>query len=205
MFESIFKEVLHEISATGPFASQLWTEINTQYSTKGRFYHNVSHLDQVIEQLLQVKHEITDWPIIVLSVAYHDIIYKPGRKDNEEKSAELARGRLAVLGLPEAALAKCKQQILFTKTHVRADDLDTNFFTDADLSILGSESDTYARYARLIRQEFRRYPDLLYTPGRRNVLRHFLGMHSIFKTTYFQNKYEKQARVNIANELNMLD
>jgi hypothetical protein len=40
--------------------------------------------------------------------------------------------------------------------------------------------------------------------GRRKVLKHFLEMESIFKTKYFQDKYEDQARMNISAELKSL-
>jgi hypothetical protein len=46
--------------------------------------------------------------------------------------------------------------------------------------------------------------DFLYNPGRKKVLKHFLDMKTIFKTAYFQEKYERQARINLASEMETL-
>ena len=137
-------------------------------------------------------------------MAYHDIIYNPLNKDNEERSAALACDRLTQLGLPEDQKEKCKQQILSTKMHEISNDLDTNYFTDADLSILGTDKKSYFKYAEQVRKEYKYFPDFLYKPGRKKVLREFLKMGSIFKTNYFQDKYEEQAKINISDELKSL-
>ena len=88
-----------------------------------------------------------------------------------------------------------------TKLHGLNTDSDTNYFMDADLAILGADDDLYNLYTRQIRKEYKFYPDLLYKPGRRKVLQHFLQMDSIYKTSYFKDKYEWQARKNIKREL----
>ena len=90
------------------------------------------------------------------------------------------------------------------KTSPGTRDDDTNYFTDADLSILGSDSDSYLTYTKQIRKEYSYFPDLLYKPGRRKVLEHFLEMGNIFKTKYFQDKFEIQAKINILGELKSL-
>lgn len=42
---------------------------------------------------------------------------------------------------------------------------------------------------------------LLYRPGRRKVLDHFLDLPQRFKTPYFRERFEEQARVNLSAEL----
>ena len=88
--------------------------------------------------------------------------------------------------------------------HEPSDNLDTNFFMDADLSILGADKDPYFKYAGQVRKEYKYFPDFLYNPGRKKVLKEFLKMGNIFKTKYFQDKYEEQAKVNITDELKSL-
>ncbi|MDX2245424.1 MAG: hypothetical protein SF052_01505 [Bacteroidia bacterium] len=80
-------------------------------------------------------------------------------------------------------------------------DNDTNLFTDADLSILGQKREIYHAYSTNVRKEYAIYPDILYNPGRKKVLQHFLAMEQIFKTPHFQEKYEAQARANLEEEL----
>jgi predicted metal-dependent HD superfamily phosphohydrolase len=90
---------------------------------------------------------------------------------------------------------------LATKTHILAADSDTNFFTDADLSVLGSDWESYSAYFKNVRKEYAIYPDFIYNSGRKEVLKHFLGMNQIFKTDFFYAKFEAQARLNLEREL----
>lgn len=204
MFKQTFKDVLLNITSDNFLVDKLWTEIQSSYSKSGRYYHNIIHLDSLIGQLLPIRNQIEDWQTLIFSVAYHDIIYDTLRQDNEEKSAALAYDRLTQLKCPSVQKEKCKRQILSTKQHQASDNIDTNYFIDADLSILGSDKNSYLKYAEQIRKEYNYYPDLLYKPGRKKVLLKFLKMRNIYKTKYFQNKYEEQAKINISIELKSL-
>ena len=201
MFEITFRTELTNINTNQSLIDKLWREIKTSYSKPHRHYHTLSHLDKLINELLPVKDKINDWQTIVLSIAYHDIIYNPLKQDNEEKSGNFAYSRLTLLNLAIRQKDKCREQILATKAHNISADSDTNYFTDADLSILGSEYNSYRKYTDQIRNEYKFYPDFLYNPGRQRVLNHFLQMPTIFKTTYFAEKYEQQAKDNMINEL----
>ena len=81
-------------------------------------------------------------------------------------------------------------------------DTDTNLFTDADLAILGTDWNSYKKYYQQIRKEYSIYPDMIYNPGRKKVLHHFLHMERIYKTVWFYNRYEQQAIINLEKELN---
>jgi predicted metal-dependent HD superfamily phosphohydrolase len=128
-------------------------------------------------------------------------VYNVRRQDNEEKSAELAQQRLQTLHYSSAGIDKCVAQILATKGHTTSPDLDTNLFTDADLAILGQDWPTYHNYTQQVRREYSIYPDLLYKPGRKKVLQHFLNMERIFKTSHFYALYEQNARNNLNREI----
>ena len=204
MFEDIFKVELVRLNTESFLIDKLWSEIHSNYSQSTRHYHNLRHLDNLIEKLLPIKDQIENWQILTFSVAYHDIIYNTLKKDNEERSAVLAYERMTLLNFPSLLKEKCKLQILSTKHHRVNDDPDTNYFTDADLSILGSDGESYLNYTKQIRKEYGHYPDILYKPGRKKVLKHFLKMGNIFKTKYFQDKFETQAKINISTELKSL-
>lgn len=128
------------------------------------------------------------------------MVYNPTNKDNEEKSAAVAQKRLADISFPADRIERCVAHILATKGHAVYPDSDTNYFTDADLAVLGSDWDKYADYSAAIRREYSIYPDLLYKPGRRKILQHFLAMERIFKTNEFFFRLEKQARTNLTRE-----
>lgn len=204
MFEQSFKKELLSVSPDQSLDERMWIEVKSAYSQSGRHYHNLVHLDNLVAELLPVRNQIEDWQTIIFSIAYHDIVYNTLKQDNEEKSADHAVKRLTELQLPIDKKEKCRQQILCTKGHQVSDDQDTNYFTDADLAILGHDTNKYLDYAKKIRKEYKFYPDLLYNPGRRKVLNSFLGMKAIFKTKHFGERYEEQARINLSRELQLL-
>lgn len=169
-----------------------WKELEQSYSQKSRKYHNLIHLENMILELEEVKDKISNYHCILFSIFYHDIIYKATSKDNEEKSAELAKTRLEKLNIPSEKITRIYNQILATKSHKKSKDSDTNFLLDADLAILGQDWEIYENYTQQIRKEYSIYPDFMYKPGRKNVLTYFLEFEEIFKTDYFKEKYEKK-------------
>jgi predicted metal-dependent HD superfamily phosphohydrolase len=181
-----------------------WTEIVKAHTHKSRYYHDLYHLDCLLDELECVKDQIEDWETMAFAVFYHDLVYNPMRSDNEEKSAIRAAARLTDMGFPKGRVLQCADTINATKSHAVSDSNDINFFMDADLSILGSAYDTYELYFHNIRREYRWFPDIIYLPGRKKVLRHFLQMGRIFKTEFFFDRYELQARANLERELRLL-
>ncbi|TAD86441.1 MAG: hypothetical protein EAY75_08350 [Bacteroidetes bacterium] len=204
MLKETFIALLKNYTDNHVLINKLWHEVEKNYSHKTRQYHTLTHLDNVLTQLVDVKHDIQNWESILFSLFYHDIIYNPLKSDNEAKSAAMAEIRMRETSVPNATIELCKEQILATKSHITSTAGDTNFFTDADLSILGNSWAAYSLYCKHIRKEYSIYPDFVYKPGRKKVLAHFLMMERLFKTDYFYAKFEIQARQNIQRELALL-
>lgn len=201
MLNDVFINLVLRHSDNSNAALVLWQEIEKAYTTKGRHYHNLTHLENMYAQLLDVKQHIADWDTLLFSLFYHDVVYNAAKKDNEEKSAALAVKRLTEINYPAEKTVLCFAQIIATKKHGESTEADTNFFTDADLSILGAPLAQYEAYGAAVRKEYSIYPDFLYKPGRKKALQHFLEMGHIYKTTHFQEKLEAGARANIAYEI----
>lgn len=183
-----------------------WYEINKQYSLNSRHYHNVSHLYNMLNQLENYTNDITHLDSLKFAVWYHDIIYKSSKKDNEEKSALFAEKRLKPLNINKENIEIVRKLILSTKKHeiVLPNDNDNAYLLDLDLSILGTDWETYQNYIQNIRKEYKIYPDFMYKSGRKKVLNHFLERETLYFTDAFKNKYEAQARLNIEKEINLL-
>lgn len=204
MLKERFIELLTKYTDNNRLKDELWTEIEKNYSSKKRHYHTFQHLENLLSQLTEVKSEIQNWETILFTLFYHDIIYNSVKSNNEEKSAELAEKRMKQISVSNDKIELCKKQILATKSHIKSTDSDTNYFTDADLSILGQNWETYLLYCKNVRKEYSIYPTLVYNPGRKKVLNHFLSMDRIFKTDFFYNKFETQARQNLQQEIESL-
>lgn len=204
MLKQTFDTLLNSYTSNKNLIDEFWNEIEKAYSNSKRQYHSLAHLENVLQQLIYVKNNINDWDSILFTLFYHDIVYKATKPDNEEQSAVFAGVRMKKLEISDEKILKCKNQILATKSHLQQPDSDTNYFTDADLSVLGQEWSLYETYFKGVRKEYSIYPDFLYNPGRKKVLNHFLAMERIFKTDYFFDKLEEKAKSNLKKELEFL-
>jgi predicted metal-dependent HD superfamily phosphohydrolase len=204
MLKQTFIALLTKYTNDQDLITELWAEIERKYSDKKRHYHTLSHLENLFQQLTEIKTQIRDWDVVLLSLYYHDVVYNSLKSDNEQKSAELAEKRIKSIGISLEIIEQCKAQIMATKAHFMSENEDTNYFTDADLSVLGQSWEMYSEYYQNVRKEYAIYPDLIYNAGRKKVLKHFLGMERIFKTNYFYLKFEQQARVNLEKELTIV-
>ena len=205
VLKEIFIKLVANFTDNVGLTNELWVEIEKNYSSKKRHYHTLQHIENLHMQLFEVKEKLQNWKTILFTLYYHDIIYNPQKLTNEEKSAKLAQKRMEQISVSKEMIENCKHQILATKTHIKSTDNDTNYFTDADLSIFGENWETYSLYYKNIRKEYSIYPDFVYNPGRKKVLNHFLGMDAIFKTDVFYHKFETQAKHNLRKELELLE
>ncbi len=183
-----------------------WEDIKSQYSKKSRYYHNLEHIYKMLFQLESIKDEITNLPEIKFAIWYHDIIYKSTKKDNEEKSAAFAKNRLKSFNFSLNSIKKVEELILSTKKHnvILNQNQDNAYLLDLDLSILGSNWETYKNYTQQIRKEYKIYPDFMYKSGRKKVLQHFLERDTLYFTKTYKIQFENKARENIKRELETL-
>ncbi len=204
MLKKVHLKLIRKYSKNESLILSLWKEIEFNYSKKNRYYHNLTHLSNLLEELGSVKDNIADFETILFTLFYHDIIYNSLKSDNEEKSTVLAAKRMQQIGVNQSMISKCVDQIKATKSHSVSDNFDTNYFTDADLSVLGSSWNTYQTYYKNVRKEYSIYPTFLYKRGRKKVLKHFLNMDRLYKTKYFFDKLELNAKQNLTKELELL-
>lgn len=204
MLKQAFISLLSQYSIDTEYIESLWADVAKKHTTKKRYYHNLSHLENLYKQLTNIKDDIKDWDMIVFALFYHDYIYNALKQNNEEKSAKKAIMVLKSIDVEESRIQLCNDIILATKGHTVASNNDINYFTDADLSILGSDWSQYQTYFKNVRKEYAYYPDFMYNKGRIKVLQHFLAMSKIFKTDHFYASFEKQAKDNLQQEIKIL-
>lgn len=200
MLRVLFTELVQKYTDDTEAISSVWNEVEKNHSHPKRHYHTLKHLEHLFEQLTLVKDKIEEWDGVLFALYFHDIIYNVTKHKNEEMSSELAAKKLVLLKVPVETIKKTRRIITATKKHESNTDSDVNYFIDADLSILGAPPESYKAYCDQIRKEYAIFPDLVYKPGRKKVIEHFLQMERIFKTDYFFDKFEKQARANLESE-----
>jgi len=197
-----YRNMMHKIGFEANKIKDLWLDLEKVYSGKSRYYHNLTHLEEMIVLFDHYRTRLQFPDEVLYSIFYHDYVYKVTRKDNELKSAEKA---ISILS-DEVKLDKnlVFDMICATQLHQHNAMEDINWLIDFDLKILAKEWNDYQMYCNQIRKEYRIYPNFMYQPGRKKALEHFLKPKFIFQTLEFRTKYEQSARTNIEREIAML-
>ncbi len=102
------------------------------------------------------------------AAALHDIIYRVGAKDNEIRSAEVARNLLGKQGYEDERLAIIAQAIEATQLPQHPETVVAQALCDADLAGLGMQR--FWRDTELVRQEFGVEDQLKWYSGVRKLL-----------------------------------
>jgi predicted metal-dependent HD superfamily phosphohydrolase len=194
---------LHSIPESTGAAT--FADLIGRYSENGRYYHNLTHLHEVLAVVDELVDGGNDATAIRFAGWFHDAVYDSRAKDNEERSAQLAKALLIGFGLPQPLVTNVVRLILLTKTH-RTDenDRDGHVLLDADLAILGTDDGCYDHYASAIRREYSSVAEDAYRAGRSRVLEGFLARPRIYFTEKMLRSHEDRARRNLQRELELL-
>jgi predicted metal-dependent HD superfamily phosphohydrolase len=200
-WQRLFVDFKIETTLTNP----VFSEIVKLYSRNDRYYHNLLHIQRVLDVTNTLKSLAINFHAIEIAAWFHDVIYDPQANDNEEKSAKFASDSLISLNVPQTTIDRVVSLILQTKNHhASLENIDSQILLDADLSILGVEGLDYMAYARSIRQEYCWLSEAEYRAGRKRVLQDFLERDRIYFTEKGFQMFELKARENIIAELSTL-
>ncbi|MEM1159796.1 MAG: hypothetical protein AAGJ28_02590 [Pseudomonadota bacterium] len=183
------------------FPRQL-SALQADYIRSGHAYHNWDHVTALLGHFERLYGRFEDPLAVETALYYHDVIYVPGAKDNERRSA--ARLRAEMNGhLDAVTLDRAEAIVLATETHTLPEtgdpalSRDCALFLDMDLAILGARRDRFDAYNTGIREEYQSVPDELFYPARQNVMRSFLEREKLFVTDEFQASHDARARENL--------
>ena len=193
-------------------AQRVFDDLVVRYSEPYRAYHTLDHIADCLRKLRELPFQLnhTDRRAAEFALWYHDAVYDPRRDDNEERSAQLAKTMLSVAQDSSRFgewVAQCVADlVLMTKNHTAPlDDAIGCLIVDIDLSILGAAPMRFGAYENQIRKEYEWVPWDEFASKRAAVLRSFLERDHIFATQIFRDRYEKQARRNLAESIEELE
>lgn len=146
--------------------------LRRSYSEPQRHYHDTSHLQQVISLLNSFGPMLT--APALLAGWFHDSVYVPELKDNEEQSVAAMETQIRVLDPDPDVVRRARELILYTKDHRPTGNREERMIHDADLGIFGLDRDSYAKYASDIRREYAFVPEDAFKKGRTEILERFL-------------------------------
>lgn len=188
---------LFPVNSPEPGIRAVFTDLVARYREKHRYYHNLNHVTDCLGHVRRLRTELADSTAIKLALWFHDAVYKPRGGHNEEESAQLAEMALPPLSLGSERVKKVARLIRLTKHPSEPETTDENYLVDIDLAILGEGAAAYGTFEQHIRQEYRWVPGYIYRRERTRVLRGFLEQEHIYRTEFFRNERERQARENL--------
>jgi predicted metal-dependent HD superfamily phosphohydrolase len=198
----VWRNVVTRYTGDEGLMARLYKELEDHYSEPHRYYHNWVHIQALLQLYDLYKNMLINPDVVLFSIFYHDMIYTPGKGDNEYHSAQVAKNALEQLGVPAAAIEEVQGYINATKDHKLPPSAGTDlkFFIDFDLSILATERETYKTYLLHVRKEYSYLSDEHFAWGRKAFVLNMLSKEHIFYTESFRPK-EETARKNMQWEL----
>jgi len=175
-----------------PLDDALYQELVARYREPHRRYHTLQHLEECFARFEELRAAAEHPREVELAIWFHDAIYDPRRADNEERSAAWAR---SVAGDSVATL------VLATRHDALPASADATVLVDVDLWILGAPQSRFDEYEAQVREEYGWVPTLVYRRKRRALLESFVARRTIYHTERFLERYEAQARANLARSL----
>jgi len=168
------------------------------YNQSHRHYHTLEHIRHCLREFDRAATLMDDPGAVEMAIWFHDAIYEPGAKDNEQRSAELFQKCSNASGCTNAILQQHIHDLIMITTHREPpSQRDEQFIVDIDLSSFGLPWDQFESDGRRIRAECADMSDDEYYPGHVRFLQALRERPTFFFTAFFQKRYERTARENI--------
>lgn len=188
-----------------PLQRKWWRRLRELHCDNVRWYHTLTHLAEVFGRLDRVRASLLAPRLATFTVFFHDAIYEPTAKDNEERSAQLWRSFAAEAELPPADVEPVAAWIEHSKSHLKANATgDLAHFLDADIAVLGKPPAAYAEYARQIRLEYCHVGEAAFPGARAAAMKTFATAERLYFTDQAQAELGEQARNNLTAEVERL-
>ena len=189
-------------NSTFPGHEELGLELLERWGEDSRKYHGRTHLLAVLEALDVLTEPALPARTVCLAAWFHDAVYEGVAGQDEEESALLAEDRLNTAGLAPGDVAEVARLVRLTDKHSpEPGDHAGALLCDADLSVLGGDEQSYARYVTAVREDYAHVSDADFAKGRAAVVRHLLSLDPLFHGDRAKALWLDAARRNLAAEL----
>lgn len=175
------------------------------YSKKGRHYHTEEHVSACLLHLDKLLKQLQHAREVEIALWFHDAIYNPLSSSNEKDSADWAASFLQEQGAASQEVARVYNLIMVTEHNAPTRTIDEAILVDIDLSILGSDPETYRVFENGIRKEYKLVPSFIYRKKRAQILQGFVDRPKIYTSDCFTQDREHQARLNLSNAISELE
>lgn len=174
------------------------------YDEPQRHYHTLAHIEQCMAMFDQCKSLASNPDALELAVWFHDVIFEPGRPDNEARSAELYLDFSA--GVHDEATRGLVTRLIMATLHDGSslEDSDAAFMVDIDLSSFGLSWEEFLRDSQNLRLESADLSDAEYFRRKTNFQNCLLAKEHFYQSDFFAKRLESQARANLARYFELI-
>lgn len=150
----------------------------SMWNESQRFYHNLDHLNKLLDDINEKYGHLSsekELDKLKLTALFHDIVYDPQSKTNEEDSAEFF---VSLCGdKSDKDIQDIKQAILDTKTHESTSGLSEKF-NKLDMSVVEGDYDDLIKWEQGIKNEYSFVGPEAYKEGRLAFLESLLDKYN---------------------------
>lgn len=181
-----------DLRSRWPLDEALYQDLVARYREPHRRYHTLQHLEECFARFDELRALAEHPRDVELAIWFHDAIYDTRRSDNEARSAAWGRS---------VAGERVHDLVMATRHEAAPRSADEKALVDVDLWILGAPRERFDEYEAQVREEYGWVPAIIYRRKRRHVLESIAARPTIYNTAAFVQRYEKQARENLARSL----
>jgi len=168
------------------------------YNEPQRHYHTLAHIDHCLTMFDQCKSLATNPDALEIAIWFHDVIFDPGKSNNEALSAELYEELSAGVHADEFRALVGRLIMATLHNGLSLDDSDAGYMVDIDLSSFGLPWEDFLRDSRHLREENMHLSDADYSRKQGEFRSCLLARPHFYQTDFFRGRYEQQARDNLA-------
>jgi predicted metal-dependent HD superfamily phosphohydrolase len=128
-----------------------FSRLQSAYAEKHRAYHTSRHIDECLSLLDELTYMAGHPAEVECALWFHDAIYEPMSKSNEERSANWAADFDGGVGLASEAVTRIRGHIMATRHVALPADDDSSLVVDIDLAVLGATPIRYDEFERDVR------------------------------------------------------
>jgi predicted metal-dependent HD superfamily phosphohydrolase len=175
------------------------------YQESNRFYHSLDHIEHCLKMFEQCKSLVAYPDTLEIAIWFHDVILESGRRDNEALSASLYLELSADVQCEEMRSAINSMIMATLHDGTSLNQPDSIYMVDIDLSSFGLPWNEFLRDSLNLRAENPQVCDEEYQLNQTGFQRGLLARPRFYLSDFFYQRFEKQARANLARYFKYLD
>ncbi len=201
-FQSLWRRCLNKGAADASAA--IHQRLVNAYNEPQRRYHTLAHIDHCLSLFDQCKSLATNPDALEIAVWFHDVIFTPGKRNNEARSAELYQELSA--GVHDVEFRELVGRLIMATLHDGSslDDSDAGYMVDIDLSSFGLPWEDFMRDGQHLREENAQLSDAEYYRRQGDFQSCLLARPRFYVTDFFYQRYEQQAHDNLTRHFKQL-